>query len=153
MYFETEMKGSSDFVHNLLFLNINFFITENTDPFWNFLSGILDLIITATGDSGIGEKMNAISWKALSEGVRICHFRAQRSSLQYFFPVCLHPLKYLASNKKLMSKWKWENARKQNVSVTRSFIFTAVMMIFCYFWAIWSIDPYIYHWNIIIVLG
>lgn len=39
--------------------------------FYEFIGkdpGILDLIITATGDKGIGEKMNAISWKALCEG-------------------------------------------------------------------------------------
>lgn len=39
--------------------------------FYEFIGkdpGVLDLIITATGDCGIGEKMNAISWKVQSEG-------------------------------------------------------------------------------------
>jgi len=48
--------------------------------FYEFIGkdpGVLDLIITATGDCGIGEKMNAISWKVQSEGVRICHFHAK----------------------------------------------------------------------------
>ena len=39
-----------------------------------FLVGILDLIITATKDSGIGEKIKALTWKVHSEGVNIIIF-------------------------------------------------------------------------------
>lgn len=33
-------------------------------------SGVLDLIIIATKDSTIGEKIKALTWKVQSEGVR-----------------------------------------------------------------------------------
>ena len=39
-----------------------------------FLVGILDLIVTATKDSGIGEKIKALTWKVHSEGVNIIIF-------------------------------------------------------------------------------
>ena len=38
--------------------------------FVSFFPGVLDLIIIATKDSTIGEKIKALTWKVQSEGVR-----------------------------------------------------------------------------------
>ena len=44
---------------------------NNTVPNVLSLLGVTDLIITATKDSSIAEKIKALSWKIQSEGVRI----------------------------------------------------------------------------------
>lgn len=46
-------------------------VAYNTVPNVLSLLGVTDLIITATKDSSIAEKIKALSWKIQSEGVRI----------------------------------------------------------------------------------
>ena len=56
-----------------VFINIsNWYLTKkNTvQNFVSFFPGVLDLIIIATKDSTIGEKIKALTWKVQSEGVR-----------------------------------------------------------------------------------
>lgn len=55
-----------------VFLNIsNWYLTRNIlIKILFFFSGVLDLIIIATKDSTIGEKIKALTWKVQSDGVR-----------------------------------------------------------------------------------
>ena len=46
-------------------------VANNTVPNVLSIVGVTDLIITATKDSSIAEKIKALSWKIQSEGVRI----------------------------------------------------------------------------------
>ena len=49
----------------------NWYLTKSTvQNFVSFFPGVLDLIVIATKDSTIGEKIKALTWKVQSEGVR-----------------------------------------------------------------------------------
>lgn len=72
-----------------VFINIgNWYLAKNyCSKFCVIFPGVLDLIIIATKDSTIGEKIKALTWKVQSEGVRsstlLCNYTCTCGYLWY----------------------------------------------------------------------
>lgn len=152
MYFETEMKGSSAFVHNLLFLNI--FQHFKHRPFLKFS-------FRRFGPDNNSHWRLWNWWKDECNKLESSVWRGENLSFPCrglafnIFSCLLTSLKIFSQQQKVDVKVKMRKCKLRNKCFNKKFLhiyFTVVMMIFCYFWAIWSIDPpYIHFWNIIVL--
>ena len=135
------MKGSSEFVHNLLFFNIfqhckhrpflkfsfRHFGPDNNSHWrlWNWWKDECN-------------KLESSVWRGEN-----LSFPCRGLAFNIFSCSRLTSLKIFSQQQKVDVKVKIRKCKETNVSIKSSFIFTAVMMIFCYFLG------YMKHWSTI----